>query len=152
METLFTATYSIAVGIWVGAIVFQSAVVAPSVIDVLRGHAAGMLLRRLFPRFYRLGLACGAAMITAVIALSLLGSLTTAGRTIAVLSTVMIVMQAMSLWLVPHINAARDAGLAGARRFSRLHSISVGITLLVLLLGLSSLVMASGRSLLAGIP
>jgi hypothetical protein len=37
------------------------------------------------------------------------------------------------------INAARDAGETGAARFHRLHRLSVGLTVVVLLLGIIAL-------------
>ncbi|MCH5373373.1 MAG: DUF4149 domain-containing protein, partial [Planctomycetes bacterium] len=46
----------LATGAWSGAIVFQSALVAPAVFGELDGDAARRVLRRLFPRFFVLGI------------------------------------------------------------------------------------------------
>ena len=51
----------------------------------------------------------------------------------------MLLLQIVSLKMVPLINAARDAGEAGASRFHKLHRLSVGLTVIVLLLGIIAL-------------
>ncbi len=139
MTNFATALLTLAASTWVGAIIFQSAVVAPAVFVDLDEPAARRFLRTLFPRFYRLGLVCGALMIAGLV---WLGALTDAHSnlfTLAIVTFVMIVLEVASLGLVPRINAARDAGEAGHATFSRLHRISVLLTVVILLLGIGVL-------------
>lgn len=135
MEALATALTTIATGTWVGAIVFQSAVVAPAVFVDLDGDAARRFLRTLFPRFYRLGLVCGAVMLACIGSIAMLSGWSGALYGLAASAALMLVLEGVSLWLVPRINAARDAGEAGSARFERLHRISVALTVVILVIG-----------------
>ena len=129
-----------ATGTWIGAIVFQSAVVAPTVFVDLDEPAARVFLRRLFPRFFKLGLVCGVLMLAGV---ALVGFDAPGALPIAALTAVMLVLEAASLWMVPAINAARDAGAAGKARFDRLHRLSVLFTVVILFLGIGVLALSS---------
>lgn len=135
-----TTLLLVAAGTWVGAIVFQSAVVAPTVFVDLDESAARAFLRRLFPRFFKLGLVCGVLMLAG---LALVGFDAPNAALIAALTTVMLVLEAISLWMVPAINAARDAGEAGKTRFENLHRLSVLFTVLILLLGIGVIAVVS---------
>lgn len=141
MQFLLLATSTLAVAIWSGAIVFQSAVVAPTVFDSLDVHQARRFLRSIFPRFYVLGLVSGAVFLAGVGSLGVLLDWPAVLRWLAALAVVMLGSAALSLWLVPHINAARDKGIAGQQRFRNLHRVSVMLTVLVLLLAAASLVL-----------
>ena len=146
METVAAVVLTISSGVWVGAIIFQSAVVAPAVFVDLDEGSARSLLRTLFPRFYRLGLICGALMLVSAIGLAVVTGWT---ATLALLSSavgVMIMLEAISLAMVPKINAARDAGQTGQATFSRLHRTSVLLTVVILLLGLSILAVIAARA------
>jgi hypothetical protein len=60
----------------------------------------------------------------------------------------MLILEAASLWMVPAINAARDAGAAGKARFDRLHRVSVLFTVVILILGIGVVALISvGRPL-----
>jgi hypothetical protein len=134
-----------AAGTWIGAIVFQSAVVAPTVFVDLDESAARVFLRRLFPRFFRLGLICGVLML---VGLALVGFDAPNALPIAALTAAMLILEAASLWMVPAINAARDAGAAGKARFDRLHRLSVLFTVVILVLGIGVVALISvGRPL-----
>ncbi len=126
---------ALSTAVWVGAIVFQSAIVAPSVFTALEGPDASKFLRRLFPSFFRLGIVCGAVM-TAGFAFLAFGS--DPGHVLwpFALGVLMTVAAVVSLKMVPGINAARDAGEAGAARFERLHRLSVLLTVAVLVAGI----------------
>lgn len=67
-------------------------------------------------------------------------------------ATIMLRLELVSLWLVPRINAARDAGETARGRFELLHRLSVILTVIILLLGLAtlSLIGVSAASGLAG--
>ncbi len=56
-------------------------------------------------------------------------------RILAAAASLMLVLECVSLWLVPRINTARDAGKAGIARFERLHRISVALTVVILVIG-----------------
>ena len=146
METFAIAVLAISAGVWTGAIVFQSAVVAPAVFVELDAAAARSFLRLLFPRFFRLGLICGALMLVSSIGFGIVAGWTTTVNAIAWTTCVMVVLQAASLAMVPYINAARDAGEAGQARFARLHHISVLLTVVNLLLGIAILAVIAARA------
>lgn len=139
MEDLATSLVTIATGTWVGAILFQSAVVAPAVFIDLDAAAARRFLRTLFPRFYRLGLACGVVMVAGLLTNATLLGWSNVLAILMAAASLMVVLQIISLLMVPQINAARDAGEAEAARFTRLHRLSVVLTVIILVLGLTIL-------------
>ncbi len=137
LSLLALSVAALATAVWVGSIVFQSAIVAPSVFTALESSDASRFLRRLFPSFFRLGIVCGAIMTLGF------GYLTVGSAYDAwllALSGAMTVLAIVSLALVPRINAARDAGEAGAASFEKLHRLSVLLTVLILLAGIVVLV------------
>jgi len=146
METFAAAVLTISAGIWIGAIVFQSAVVAPAVFVDLDEAAARSFLRTLFPRFFRLGLVCGVLMLAALLGFGVFAGWTATVFVLIGLTGVMIILEAISLVLVPHINAARDAGQAGDAKFARLHRTSVILTVAILLLGIAVLTIVAARA------
>lgn len=146
METVATAILTISAGVWTGTIVFQSAVVAPAVFVHLDEVAARSFLRTLFPRFFRLGLVCGALMLTALLGLGGVAGWTPTVIVLAIGTIVMIVLQSISLAMVPYINAARDSGPAGQAKFARLHRASVLLTVVVLLLAITILAVVAARA------
>ena len=109
-----------------------------------------MFLRGLFPRFYRLGLVCGGLMLAGLALLSIRYGSDGWLSTLVAVTLVMVLLEAGSLTLVPRINAARDAGAEGARRFDRLHRLSVSLTIVVLILGATLLVRLSNVPALTG--
>ena len=141
MQMLLLATSTLAIAIWSGAIVFQSSVVAPTVFDSLDVHQARRFLRSIFPRFYVLGLVAGGFFLAGVSGLGLLNGWPGMLRWLAALAVVMLACAALSLWMVPHINRARDDGISGQQRFRRLHQLSVLLTVLILVLAAVSLLM-----------
>jgi hypothetical protein len=60
---ILEALFLIAVAVWVGAIVLLSTVVAPIVFSALPRQQAGDLMNQLFPAYYAVGAACGAAAL-----------------------------------------------------------------------------------------
>ena len=124
----------LAVGLWLGALVFQSAFVAPTLFSQVPVETASGFLRTLFPRYYALGIGCSAVLTAALV---------TAGSSLgwsAVLTwqvigaVVMLVAAAASALMVPSINAARDAD---SPRFDTLHHTAVGLNVLMLVLALA---------------
>jgi hypothetical protein len=117
----------LATGAWSGAIVFQSALVAPAVFGELDGDAARRVLRRLFPRFFVLGIGL---TVFALLAAAFLPTDGAVRRWTIVVLVAMLVAIGGSLALVPAINAAGDTG--ARRRFAVLHGASVILTLVSL--------------------
>ncbi len=114
-------------GAWLGAIVFQSALVAPAVFGELDSSGARRVLRRLFPRFFMLGLGLIGLALGAVA----LGPLSSGVRSTAAATLgTMLLAIGLALALVPGINAASDAG--NVARFRLLHGLSVLLTLATL--------------------
>ncbi len=148
MITISIAAANIATAILVGSIVFQSFIVAPTVFHRLENPQAGRLLRALFPRFYLLGLLCGLVLLLGVGSVGISQGWSAQTKWLLSAAVFMTALQLFSLWLVPHINAARDAGIAGQGRFQRLHGLSVLLTILVLILGVGVLVVLTNAGVM----
>lgn len=146
MEVVALTIVSTAVAIWIGAIVFQSAIVAPVVFGNLDQESARVFLRTLFPRLFRLGLACGAVMAAGIAWLVVVTGSVDDLAALAGVTVFMVVAGVISLGMVPHINRARDAGPFGATQFRRLHRVNVSLTFLILLLGIALLFMIAQRA------
>lgn len=146
MEALATALITIATGTWVGAIIFQSSVVAPAVFGDLDSEAARRFLRTLFPRLFRLGLICGGVTLACIAFIAMLSGWSDALYTLGAAASLMLVLESVSLWMVPRINTARDQGEAGIARFNRLHRISVALTVVILVVGIIVLSMIGANS------
>jgi len=117
-----------------GAMLFFPSVVAPVVFTSLPEAQAGAFLRSMFPRYYAFMI--GLSLIAAL--LFLVGSDQSAFLPTLVCLFVGVSTLWVRQWLLPRINAARDAQLAGnveaGRRFDRDHKLSVGINMLQLVL------------------
>jgi hypothetical protein len=107
-------------GLVLGGMVFFAFMFAPLVFTKLPGDVAGGFIRQVFPVYYR-----------AFGALSALAALSAWGQVEAlVLAAVAAAFLFAWLWLMPRINAARNASPgndASATRFGRLHRLSVAI-------------------------
>jgi hypothetical protein len=115
-----------------GGMVFFPSVVAPVVFMSLPEAQAGVFLRAMFPRYY-----------VFMIVLSLAGSVMyqlSEGAVVSVAALVCLGVGLSTLWvhqsLLPRINAARDAQLAGdvkaSEAFDRRHKLSVAINIVQL--------------------
>lgn len=107
-----------------GAMLFFSAVVAPTVFGVVQEADAGRLLRALFPKYFVVN--GGAAIAAGILSLQpIIG---------AALVLSGIAMIAVRIYLIPMINDARDAMTGGNKnaksRFDRLHRVSVIVNVL----------------------
>src|SRR6266404_1023893 len=60
MGALVRWLFLLALGLWLGEVVFFSFVVAPSVFRSVPPLEAGRVVGAIFPRYYLLGIACGA--------------------------------------------------------------------------------------------
>lgn len=115
-----------------GGMLFFPIVVAPIVVTSLPEREAGQFLRSMFPRYYLF------MIFFSVLAFGLYQS--AAGSEVSTAAVVCLLVAVSTLWvrqsLVPRINDARDAQLAGdadaAAKFDRGHKLSVAINILQL--------------------
>ena len=114
-------------GIISGMIIFQSALVAPTIFSILSEEQAGPFLRKIFPKLFLTITFLGIfSFVIAIFNEKLL--ITLIPLTTAILMTI-------CYSLVPMTNRARDDG--NAKLFSRLHFVSVSLTVFVLLANIS---------------
>ncbi len=120
-----------ALGALIGSMLFFAAVVAPTVFRALPAEPAGKFLRRLFPRYYAWG------FVVAALATLLAAIARATPAVIVICALIALGFVVARQVLVPRINRARDAELAGdaeaGRRFARLHRFSVLLNLAQLL-------------------
>ncbi len=95
---LLTAT-----GMWLGAMVFFAAVVAPTVFGTLEPLEAGKIIRRVFPKYYLFGLIC--------LSIAVLVSLVTPNWVTIAFSVLLAITLYARQILMPKVNSARDAML-----------------------------------------
>lgn len=116
------------ISIWVGSIIFFSAIIAPTVFKALDEKNAGIFLRAFFPKYYIFGIILGfIALILGIKAMSLI---------LVSMVVAMILLSIISRLMIPVINAARDMGVEGEPRFKKLHTLSVFLNILTLIIGL----------------
>ena len=96
------------VSIWVGSIIFFSAIIAPTVFKVLDEKSAGLFLRAFFPKYYIFGLIIGGLSLILIFLLNI-----PVNTMLLALLIVMIALTVVSKLMIPVINAARDLGEAG---------------------------------------
>ncbi len=131
----------LALALTFGGMTFFSLVMAPLVFTKLPFDTAGAFIRQVFPWYY---LTMGVTTLAALLAL-LLGARGTAIWQIALTALVLAGFVYARQILMPMINRARDAELAGdtaaAGRFKRLHRVSVIINGLQWLAVLAALIL-----------
>ena len=116
-------------GIICGLILFQSSVIAPTVFRVLDLEDAGAFLRNVFPRFFLLIMACSVLMLI-LVALS-----DSSDKYRFMLPVANLVFSGFSYLVIPATNRAKDDG--EEKKFKALHSLTVALTLLMLILNIS---------------
>lgn len=151
--------YLVTLAAWIGSILFFSFIVAPTVFKTLQPQDAGLLIRRIFSKYYLLGIGCSAVALTCVTILLAKGSFPTMP---AVLSLLLLAgMGGTDVWMrqsvMPHMNEIRDrvneARAAGKEpepelkaEWDSLHGLSVKINGAVLLCGLALLFLVVYRA------
>ena len=141
--------YLLTLAAWIGSIIFFSFIVAPTVFKTLKPDDAASLIRRIFSKYYLLGIICSAA---GLVSLSLMLFDRSFSKWPAILSLLLVAaMGATDLWLrqgvMPHMNSLRDrrAALESSAQppdptldheWQSLHRLSVQLNLIVLLCGL----------------
>ncbi len=116
-------------GIICGIILFQSSIIAPSVFRVLGLEDAGVFLRKVFPRFFMLIMACSVLMLI-LVALS-----DSSDKSRFMLPVANLVLSGISYLVIPATNRAKDVG--EEKKFKALHSLTVALTLLMLILNIT---------------
>jgi hypothetical protein len=116
-------------GMIVGTIIFQTAIVAPSVFTSLSGADSSTFLRKVFPRFFILLAVLGGTANVAAIIVGQAVLIAISGATVA--------LAAIAYVLIPATNHSRDEGRE--KTFKRLHLASVVLTLGILAANLASL-------------
>ena len=116
-------------GISAGVILFQSFVVASSIFKVLPEDNAGILLRNLFPKFFLFL----AALALAALIIGLVYGLEFFPLVFMQLANFIFFVVCYSL--IPATNRARDED--NKKKFGILHTVSVLLTLLALIINLS---------------
>jgi uncharacterized membrane protein len=141
--------YLLTLAAWIGSIIFFSFIVAPTVFKTLKPDDAASLIRRIFSKYYLLGILCSAASL---VSLSLMLFDRSFAKWPAILSLLLVAaMGATDLWLrqgvMPHMNSLRDrrAALESSAQppdptldleWQSLHRLSVQLNVTVLLCGL----------------
>jgi hypothetical protein len=156
MRTLFHSLVYLVLGLWLGALVFFGAVLAPIAFSQLPPlfatpaagiHAAGMIVGGSLVRLHWIGLFCGLIfLVVSVLARAHYRSIIPQ----ALLVLVMMLLTAYSQFsIIPRMDTARDsvggnvdavaANNPGREIFDRLHQRSVHVESLVLLCGVAAL-------------
>jgi uncharacterized membrane protein len=142
----------LALVVWVGEIVFLSAVVAPAVFGALPRDVAGRALSAIFPWYYRIGCVAGVALITG----AALAAATSVARrrwlAVVAVGGVMLGMTAYAAVIVrPRVEALRPQLAHGAEsdpraqaEFDRLHRQAVTLNGLTLACGLAVVGLTAG--------
>ena len=136
----FAVLTLIACSLLLGSMVFFAAVVAPSAFRFLPKEASAQYLQGIFPRYYRWGevVACIATLAALPVGTAIAG----------VVAVVTAAFFGVRLLVVPKLNAARKARLAGdeaaATRFGKLHRISVTINVAQMLALLGAIIFLAG--------
>ena len=116
-------------GIISGVILFQSSIIAPTVFRVLDLEDAGAFLRKVFPRFFTLIMACSLLMLVLVVLSD------SSDKSRFMLPVANLVFSGVSYLMIPATNRAKDDG--EEKKFKALHSLTVALTLLMLILNIS---------------
>ena len=110
-------------GLICGVIIFQTAIIAPSIFKVLSLDNAGPFLRLIFPKLFMfIAMLSLIGLVLSLISSNALGLIVFFGSFLFML---------ICYYIVPVTNRARDEGNDIA--FKRLHTVSVVLTMLVLL-------------------
>ena len=102
--------YVLTLAVWIGSIVFFSFAVAPTVFKTLKPEDAAALIRRIFSKYYLIGIVCSGVGIVCV---GLLLADRSFGKWPAILTLLLLAgMGGTDLWLrqgvMPHMNHLRD--------------------------------------------
>ncbi len=148
MRTLFHSLVYLVLGVWLGALVFFAAILAPVAFSQLPVHTAGQVVGGSLLRLHWMAFVCGLIFLAVVVLArghyrSILPQ--------AILVLVMLVLTAYSQFsIIPRMDIARDSiggnvdavadNNPGRQIFDQLHKQSVHVEALILVCGLVALV------------
>ena len=122
---------TVLISIWVGVIVFFSAIIAPTVFKTLDEKSAGVFLRAFFPKYYLFAIVIGLAALASIMIFNIEMS-----NILYIAIVSMTILSIISRFMIPIINNARDMGEKGKQKFNRLHALSVSLNVITLVIGL----------------
>ena len=122
---------TVLISIWIGVIVFFSAIIAPTVFKTLDEKSAGVFLRAFFPKYYLFAIVIGLAALALIMIFKIEMS-----NILYIAIVSMTILSIISRFMIPIINNARDMGEKGKQKFNRLHAMSVSLNVITLVIGL----------------
>jgi hypothetical protein len=122
---------TVLISIWIGVIVFFSAIIAPTVFKTLDEKSAGVFLRAFFPKYYLFAIVIGLAALALIMIFNIEMS-----NILYIAIVSMTILSIISRFMIPIINNARDMGEKGKQKFNRLHALSVSLNVITLVIGL----------------
>jgi hypothetical protein len=122
---------TVLISVWVGVIVFFSAIIAPTVFKTLDEKSAGVFLRAFFPKYYLFAIVIGLAALTLILLFNI-----EMENILYIAIVSMTLLSIISRIMIPAINNARDMGEKGKQKFNRLHTLSVSLNVVTLVIGL----------------
>lgn len=122
---------TVLISIWIGVIVFFSAIIAPTVFKTLDEKSAGVFLRAFFPKYYLFAIVIGLAALALIMIFNIEMS-----NILYIAIVSMTILSIISRFMIPIINNARDLGEKGKQKFNRLHALSVSLNVITLVIGL----------------
>lgn len=122
---------TVLISIWIGVIVFFSAIIAPTVFKTLDEKSAGVFLRAFFPKYYLFAIVIGLAALALIMIFNIEMS-----NILYIAIVSMTILSIISRFMIPMINNARDMGEKGKEKFNRLHMLSVSLNVITLVIGL----------------
>ena len=110
-------------GIIVGMVVFQSAIIAPTIFATLDEKNAGKIIRKIFPRLFKL-----IVLISLIMTINsfIIGS----SFFLKMIYVSTFIFMTINFLIIPTTNKSRDEG--NDKKFKFLHTISVLTTMLIL--------------------
>ena len=122
---------TVLISMWIGVIVFFSAIIAPTVFKTLDEKSAGVFLRAFFPKYYLFAIVIGLAALASIMIFNIEMS-----NILYIAIVSMTILSIISRFMIPMINNARDMGEKGKQKFNRLHALSVSLNVITLVIGL----------------
>ena len=122
---------TVLISIWIGVIIFFSAIIAPTVFKTLDEKSAGVFLRAFFPKYYLFAIVIGLASLALIMIFNIEMS-----NILYIAIVSMTILSIISRFMIPIINNARDMGEKGKQKFNRLHALSVSLNVITLVIGL----------------
>ncbi len=110
-------------GIIVGMVVFQSAIIAPTIFVTLDEQNAGKIIRKIFPRLFKL-----IVLISLIMTINsfIIGN----SSFLKMIYVSTFILMTINFLIIPTTNKSRDEG--NDKKFKFLHTISVLTTMLIL--------------------